>query len=357
MPNWFYYDVNGKKRGPINSAQLKSLADSQVINRNTDIETEDGRRGKAGQVKGLFSVRAPSPAGASSPAAPNSDQGTVSDNSSSKPRWFFFDANGVKQGPLTDEQVKSLINSEIISRDTFLETINGQRGKAGEVRKFFPSNQNSRPTHTADIFSRNNEKLVIISLLSGLLFIIVVIPFLFSLGSKSADELNQLGCRYLFGSDVEKDIPKGVQLIRKAAQKGSITGQSNLGILYYVGGSILEHDQKENAHYFSPSDYFSEGSIEQNYKSAYQWLSKAAGEGDEYAQFWLSRCYEEGHGVEKNSLMRDFYRKKAESQGYSSVVPLGTVEFIVFTFSSYGYTAFIKWDGTITIDTRKAAPK
>ncbi len=54
MPNWFYYDVNGKKRGPINSAQLRSLVESQVINGDTDIETEDGRKGKVKQVKGLF---------------------------------------------------------------------------------------------------------------------------------------------------------------------------------------------------------------------------------------------------------------------------------------------------------------
>ncbi len=54
MSNWFYYDVNGKKRGPINSAQLRSLAESQVINGDTDIETEDGRKVRAGKIKGLF---------------------------------------------------------------------------------------------------------------------------------------------------------------------------------------------------------------------------------------------------------------------------------------------------------------
>ena len=59
MPNWFVYDKNGVKRGPISSAQLKKLADTQKISRETIIENEAGRQAKAERVKGLFTSSAP----------------------------------------------------------------------------------------------------------------------------------------------------------------------------------------------------------------------------------------------------------------------------------------------------------
>ncbi|MBR2694047.1 MAG: SHOCT domain-containing protein [Thermoguttaceae bacterium] len=56
MPNGFVYDAQGNKRGPISSAQLKKLADTQKISRETIIENEAGRQAKAERVKGLFTV-------------------------------------------------------------------------------------------------------------------------------------------------------------------------------------------------------------------------------------------------------------------------------------------------------------
>ncbi|MBO7722912.1 MAG: zinc ribbon domain-containing protein [Thermoguttaceae bacterium] len=54
MPNWFYHDDAGIKQGPIDDAQLKALCQSGTITPKTDLETESGYRGKAGQVRGLF---------------------------------------------------------------------------------------------------------------------------------------------------------------------------------------------------------------------------------------------------------------------------------------------------------------
>ncbi len=61
MPNWFVYDAKGGKHGPISSAQLKALANSGKINRETALETDSGHKGKAGQIKGLFPPAEPSP--------------------------------------------------------------------------------------------------------------------------------------------------------------------------------------------------------------------------------------------------------------------------------------------------------
>ena len=56
MPNWFYHDAAGIKQGPIDDAQLKELCQSGIITPQTDLETESGYKGKAGQVRGLFSA-------------------------------------------------------------------------------------------------------------------------------------------------------------------------------------------------------------------------------------------------------------------------------------------------------------
>lgn len=59
MPNFFYYDANGQKFGPVNDVQLKSLATQGVINPQTPLETDSGHRGQAGQIPGLFATPAP----------------------------------------------------------------------------------------------------------------------------------------------------------------------------------------------------------------------------------------------------------------------------------------------------------
>ena len=53
MADWFYYDIQNSKIGPITSAQLKSLAAKGVINPDTVIETDTGRKSTAGKIQGL----------------------------------------------------------------------------------------------------------------------------------------------------------------------------------------------------------------------------------------------------------------------------------------------------------------
>lgn len=55
MSNWFVYDNDGVKKGPVTSAQLKSLANSGKISKDTIIESANGHKGRAGQIKELFS--------------------------------------------------------------------------------------------------------------------------------------------------------------------------------------------------------------------------------------------------------------------------------------------------------------
>jgi hypothetical protein len=56
MANFFYYDVNGIKQGPVNPQQLKALAERGIITPGTAMEADTGKKGVAGQIPGLFAT-------------------------------------------------------------------------------------------------------------------------------------------------------------------------------------------------------------------------------------------------------------------------------------------------------------
>ena len=58
MANWFYYDGNGQKQGPVTGGQLKGLAKAGMITPETVVETEEGKTAPARKVKGLTFVEA-----------------------------------------------------------------------------------------------------------------------------------------------------------------------------------------------------------------------------------------------------------------------------------------------------------
>ena len=71
MPNYFYIDTNGQKQGLVNDEQLKELAAQGVINANTLLETESGRKGTAGQIPGLKFDTTPPPSAQTAQASQN----------------------------------------------------------------------------------------------------------------------------------------------------------------------------------------------------------------------------------------------------------------------------------------------
>ncbi|MDO5582102.1 MAG: GYF domain-containing protein [Planctomycetia bacterium] len=54
MANWFYYDKNGQKKGPVSDSQLKYLVQQGTITADTQMESEWGHKGTAGQIPGLI---------------------------------------------------------------------------------------------------------------------------------------------------------------------------------------------------------------------------------------------------------------------------------------------------------------
>jgi hypothetical protein len=60
MPNYFFNDSDGVKRGPLTAERLQTLIDRGVITPETPLETDSGHRGLAGQIPGLkFDAVAP----------------------------------------------------------------------------------------------------------------------------------------------------------------------------------------------------------------------------------------------------------------------------------------------------------
>jgi len=43
MANYFYYDANDEKQGPVNAEQFRALVNQAIIRPDTKVETEDGR--------------------------------------------------------------------------------------------------------------------------------------------------------------------------------------------------------------------------------------------------------------------------------------------------------------------------
>jgi len=121
MPNFFYLDANGQKQGPVTPQQLKALAAQGSINPNTPLETEGGHKGVAGQIPGLqFGSTAPQPA-ATQPTS----------------KYYYIDANGQRQGPVTSQQLKALAAQGVINPQTPLMTESGHKGLAGQIPGLF----------------------------------------------------------------------------------------------------------------------------------------------------------------------------------------------------------------------------
>ncbi|MGL6194915.1 MAG: DUF4282 domain-containing protein, partial [Thermoguttaceae bacterium] len=49
------------------------------------------------------------------------------------PNWFFADADGIKQGPINDQQLQSLVKQGIIVPTTIMETDSGHKGQARQI--------------------------------------------------------------------------------------------------------------------------------------------------------------------------------------------------------------------------------
>lgn len=101
-----------------------------------------------------------------------------------------------------------------------------------------------------------------------------------------------LGDCYYNGNGVEQDYKKAVEWHSKAAEQGNANAQYNMGLCYYNGHGV-----------------------QQDYGKSVEWYSKAAEQGDADAQSNLGYCYYCGDGVEQDYKKAVEWYSKASEQG------------------------------------------
>ena len=138
MANWYYYNENGEKIGPIRGRELKQLAKEETITPETSVEDEKGRVALAKNVTGLTFPKAVH----SEPTQPESDSSTIipttqNNTSQSMSNYFYFDENGYKYGPFNGQKLRELAIQGAITPNTHMETDTGQKGTAGQIPGLF----------------------------------------------------------------------------------------------------------------------------------------------------------------------------------------------------------------------------
>ena len=99
--------------------------------------------------------------------------------------YFYTDANGQKQGPINDEQLRTLAARGVVTPDTPLETDSGYKGVAGQIPGLdFNNTVNTSPkqrgTGTQDTYARKASALA-----NKARFCPTNVKFLFSAGCES----------------------------------------------------------------------------------------------------------------------------------------------------------------------------
>jgi hypothetical protein len=115
MADWYYYNENGEKIGPISGGELKQLAKQGTVTQETLVEDPGGRTRQMKDVNGMAF-------------------------------WYYYGDEGRKKGPFSGDQLKELVKQGFVTRETILENEAGQSGPARKVRGLpFPPMQQSAP--------------------------------------------------------------------------------------------------------------------------------------------------------------------------------------------------------------------
>ena len=112
--NWYYFNGNKEKFGPITSGELKQLVLQGTVTPETFIEDPTGRTGLAKDVKGLIF-----------PEAVNGKKTT--------PTYHYIDEIGYKHGPIPAQQLQALVDQGIVTPMSQLETDAGHKELAGQI--------------------------------------------------------------------------------------------------------------------------------------------------------------------------------------------------------------------------------
>lgn len=148
MADWYFYDANGYKIGPIKSRELKQSAQQGLITPETIVEDEKGLTALAKQITGLTFSNAAQPEvvplASDNPSTiavplPNAQSAGTGVN------YFYFDQTNQKLGPVSESQLHLLVAQGAIGPMTPLETDGGYKGLAEQISGLFPDTPHPAP--------------------------------------------------------------------------------------------------------------------------------------------------------------------------------------------------------------------
>ena len=182
-----------------------------------------------------------------------------------------------------------------------------------------------------------SKKTVVGVALGAVLIPVVVSAWLFVQSRSNPATLVQLGIKYEKGEGVSKDLPKAVELYRKAAEKGDAAGEFHLGTMYRDGDGVSK-DPEQARQWFTKSAQQNYSDAENELGMMYQrgqgepqddaqavsWYNKSAEQGNAAAQYNLGWMYEKGRGVPKDAaIAANWYRQAAELNVWQAQQALG----------------------------------
>lgn len=131
-------------------------------------------------------------------------------------------------------------------------------------------------------------------------------------------------------SFTNKDYPRAVEFLTKAANQGNIKAQLQLGIRYFIGAAVAQDYQQAVYWYLkaaeqgSPSAQLQLGGmyddgvgIAQDYQQALLWYLKAAEQGNAVGQIKLGNMYTHGKGVMQDYIEAHKWFSIADISGHS----------------------------------------
>ena len=135
-----------------------------------------------------------------------------------------------------------------------------------------------------------------------------------------------LGWRYMKGDGVTADAAKGLPLLEAAAAKGDANAMNLLGRVYALGMLVTIDKTRAVSYYRRATEngdpyaaynlgrgyWFGDLGLPVDLEQSFRYMRDAAEMRNSSAEFYLSRMYFEGRGVEKNDSLALFWA----SQGY-----------------------------------------
>jgi len=117
--------------------------------------------------------------------------------------------------------------------------------------------------------------------------------------------------------------------LKNIANAGNVHAQESLGYIYQVGNYRTPEDIATSFSWYSKAadqgdtfaqvnvgvDYFTGHGVQQDYTQAVAWLTKAADQGDANAQLYMGIAYFTGHGVQQDYIQAVAWLTKAAEQG------------------------------------------